>query len=168
MRNFITQRPVLFAIIFSLVELGVGLLAFILGSLLGLPEPVLVIMALVLTTALPLVFIWWLRWWGDTGFVGVTQNAQVLWFPLVIMVLPLLIFGTIEIEVGLIRFYLVVLFLTALSEEALSRGLLLRVLLPLGKWYAVLIPAALFGSWKQSSNCFKEITAPKEVFPIGS
>ncbi len=145
MKNFITQRPVLFAIVFSLAELGLGLLAFILGSLLGLPEPVLVIMALLFTTAPPLVFIWWLHWWGDTGFVGATQNAQVLWFPLAIMVLPLIIFGTIELEVGLVRFYLLILFLTGLSEEAVSRGLLLRVLLPLGKWYAVLIPAALFG-----------------------
>ncbi len=145
MRNFITRHPVWFAIVFSLAELVVGILAFIIGSLLGLPEPVLVIMALLFSTVLPLGFIWWLHWWKDTGFVTTAQNLQVLWFPLVIMVLPLIIFGTIELEVGLVRYYLLILFLTGLSEEAVSRGLLLRTLLPLGKWHAVLIPATLFG-----------------------
>jgi membrane protease YdiL (CAAX protease family) len=35
----------------------------------------------------------------------------------------------------------VAFFLTALGEEALSRGLLIRALLPRGKWEAVLILA---------------------------
>ncbi len=145
MRNFITRHPVLFAIIFSLAELGLGLIAFILGSLLGLSEPVLIIMALLFTTAPPLVFIWWLHWWEDTGFVTATQNVQVLWFPLVLMILPIAVFGAVALEVGMMRFFLVILLLTGLSEEALSRGLLLRALLPLGKWYAVLVPSVLFG-----------------------
>ncbi len=145
MKNFITRRPILFAIVITLVSLGLGILAFVLGSLFGLPEPVLITVALLVSTALPLVFIWWLRWWGDAGFVSPTQNSQVLWFPLILMVLPAIVFGVVEVEVGMIRFFLVILFLTGLSEEALSRGLLLRALLPLGKWYAVLVPSVLFG-----------------------
>ncbi len=145
MRNFITQRPVLFAIAFSLAELVVGLLGFVLGGLLGLPEQVGIIMATLFATALPLIFIWWLHWWEDAGFVTTTQNVQVLWFPLVLMVLPIAVFGAVAFEVGDIRFYLLVLFFTGLSEEAMSRGLLLRALLPLGKWYAVLVPGVLFG-----------------------
>ena len=145
MRNFITRHPVLFAIVMTLVNLGLGLLAFLLSKLFGFPEPVTIIVALLFSTALPLAFIWWLHWWEDAGFVGATQNAQVLWFPLVIMVLPILVFGAAELEVGMVRLFVVALFLTGLSEEAMSRGLLLRTLLPLGKWYAVLVTAVLFG-----------------------
>jgi membrane protease YdiL (CAAX protease family) len=94
---------------------------------------------------LPLGFIWWLGWWEDAGFVTTTENAMALTVPLVVMVLPLIFFGTVAVEARIAVFFLLAFFLTGLAEEALSRGLLFRAFLPRGKWQAVLIPSVLFG-----------------------
>lgn len=145
MSKFIIKHPISFAIGISLLELVLGLLIFIIGSKIGLPEETLVWVALLVLTALPLLLIGWLGWWQDTGFVSVTQNTYALASPLVIAMFFLAWFGTIELPGERVLKLYLVYFLTALSEESLSRGLLLRALLPRGKWHAVLIPSVLFG-----------------------
>jgi membrane protease YdiL (CAAX protease family) len=145
MKKFIIERPIWFAIAITLFEFVMGLLIFVSGSVLGLPEATLEIVVLLTMTALPLVLIGWLGWWQDAGFVNSTQNASTLVVPLALMLLVLAWFGTVTSSGdAVIRLYLI-FFLTGLGEEAMSRGLLLRALLPRGKWYAVLIPSVLFG-----------------------
>ncbi len=146
MKSFITRQPVWFAVGITLFELVLGFLIFIIGSAIGLPEAGLELVALLLTTAVPLLLIWWLGWWQDAGFVKTTQNAPALAFPLIVALFTLAWFGTVALEGNLVVRLMVAFFLTGLSEEALSRGLLLRALLPLGKWQAVLIPSVLFGA----------------------
>jgi hypothetical protein len=145
MRNFISRRPVRFAIAITVFDFLLGLLIFIIGSVIGLPEDALETVALVASTALPLILIGWLGWWQDAGFVKTTQNAPAIAFPLIVALLLLAWFGTVALENRIVIRLLVAYFLTALGEEALSRGLLLRALLPRGKWEAVLIPSVLFG-----------------------
>ena len=145
MRNFIIRRPVWFAVIMTVVEFLAGLVIFIVGSVIGLPEDVLEMVALVTITAIPLILIAWMGWWQDAGFVKTTQNAPVLAIPLILALLLLAWFGTGMLESSLVILLLVAMFLTGLGEEALSRGLLLRALLPRGKWQAALIPSLLFG-----------------------
>jgi hypothetical protein len=48
------------------------------GKLAGLPEPVLVLIALLVSTAIPFSFIAWLGWWKDAGFGAPTQNVPAL------------------------------------------------------------------------------------------
>jgi membrane protease YdiL (CAAX protease family) len=146
MKNFITRRPVWFAIAMTMVEFLVGLLIFVVGSAIGLPEDPLGIVALLATTAVPLLLIWWLDWWQDAGFVATTQNAPAIAFPLIVALFILAWFGTVSLENSLTTRLIVAFFLTGLGEEALSRGLLVRALLPRSKWEAVLIPAMLFGA----------------------
>jgi Ca2+/Na+ antiporter len=141
MKNFITQRPVWFAIAITVADFLIGLVAFIVGSVIGLPEDVLEMVALALITALPLALIWYMGWWEDAGFVKTTQNAPAAAFPLIVALFTLAWFGTIALENTMVVRVLVAFFLTALGEEALSRGLLIRALLPRGKWEAVLILA---------------------------
>jgi membrane protease YdiL (CAAX protease family) len=143
--QFIIKHPIWFAIGVSLLDLVLGLLIFIIGSMIGLPEGTLVWTALLALTALPLFLIGWLGWWQDAGFVTITQNTYALASPLVIAMFFLAWFGTIELPGEMIVKLYLAFFLTALSEESLSRGLLLRALLPCGKWHAVLIPSVLFG-----------------------
>jgi hypothetical protein len=145
LKQFITNRPIVFAIGISLFDLVLGLLIFIIGSALGLSEQTLEWVALSVITALPLILIGWIGWWRDAGFVSTTQNNYALAGPLALALIFLAWFGTVEVPPGLIFQLYLAFFLTALSEEALSRGLLLRALLPSGKWYAVLIPSVLFG-----------------------
>jgi membrane protease YdiL (CAAX protease family) len=80
-------------------------------------------------------------WWEDAGFVKTTQNAPAAAFPLIVGLFTLAWFGTVALENMMVVRVLVAFFLTALGEEALSRGLLIRALLPRGKWEAVLILA---------------------------
>jgi membrane protease YdiL (CAAX protease family) len=141
MRNFITNRPVWFAIAITVFEFLLGLLIFIIGSVIGIPEDALEMVALLAATALPLILIGWL----DAGFVKTTQNAPALVFPLIVALFLLAWFGTVALESSLVIRLMVAFFLTGLGEEALSRGLLLRALLPRGKWQAALIPSVLFG-----------------------
>lgn len=145
MRNFITQRPIWFAIAITLFNFLLGLLIFIVGSTVGLSEVPLRMVAVTILAAVPLVLIGWLGWWQDTGFVTTTQNVPGLAVALIEALLALAWFGTVEFESELVILVLVSAFLTGLSEESLSRGLLLRALLPRGKWQAVLIPSVLFG-----------------------
>jgi membrane protease YdiL (CAAX protease family) len=145
MKNFITRRPVWFAVAITLFDLVLGLLVFIVGSAIGLPEAALELVALLAITAIPLILIGWLGWWQDAGFVTTTQHVPALAVPLAYGLILLAWFGTVALESSLVIRVLVGFFLTGLSEEALSRGLLLRALLPRGKWQAVLIPSVLFG-----------------------
>jgi membrane protease YdiL (CAAX protease family) len=122
-----------------------GLLIFIVGSAIGLPEGALELVVLLVNTAIPLILIGWLGWWQDAGFVTTTQHVPALAIPLIVALFTLAWFGTVTLESGVVVRLMVAFFLTGLSEEALSRGLLLRALLPRGRWQAVLVPSVLFG-----------------------
>lgn len=145
MKKFVAKQPLLFAIGIVVINTLVELLAFITGGSIGISEGPLVIIVLLIATAIPIGVIWWLGWWRDAGFVTTTHHVPALVVPFLLIFPVLLFYGTVEIEARLIGFILVIFFLTALSEEVMSRGLLVRVFLPKGKWQAVLIPAVLFG-----------------------
>ncbi len=166
MKNFISRQPVWFVIVISLFILVLGFLIFIIGSAIGLPEEGLQLVALAVTVAVPLLLIWWLGWWQDAGFVKTTQNAPALAFPLLGALFLLAWFGTVALEGSLIVRLMVVFFLTGLSEEALSRGLFLRALLPRGKWQAALIPAVLFGVGHITQFLFQGMSLSSNLLQI--
>jgi membrane protease YdiL (CAAX protease family) len=169
MRNFIMQRPFWFALIITIVITLLGLLSFVLGQLLGLPEILLAFAPLLISTIIPLGFIWWLGWWKDTGFVSTTSHVYVLAMVVIIdLILPLIFFGTIEVETRVVVFFLLAFFLTGLSEEALSRGLLSRLFLAKGKWQAVIIPALLFGLGHITHFLSGEYTPVQSVVQISN
>ncbi|MEE9594423.1 MAG: CPBP family intramembrane glutamic endopeptidase [Candidatus Hydrothermarchaeales archaeon] len=144
MKDFISKKPLTFAIGLVVISQLLEILVFITGSSIGIPEIALVITVLLISTAIPIGFIWRLGWWKDAGFVTTTYNVPALLVPFLLILIPLLFFGTVEIEPGIAGVIIVFFFLTALSEEAMSRGLLVRVFLPQGKLRAVLIPSVLF------------------------
>ena len=144
MKKFIAKHPIWFVVIVSMANLLLGFPIEML-SLVGIPEDALPLVGSVVVTAVPLGLIAWLGWWRSSGFTTTVHNAPLLWVPLLRMMVPIIVFGTVANQMGLINFILVAMFFTALSEEALSRGLFVRALLPLGKWHAVLIPSVLFG-----------------------
>jgi hypothetical protein len=65
-----------------------GLLIFIVGSAIGLPEGALELVVLLVNTAIPLILIGWLGWWQDAGFVTTTQHVPALIVPLIVALLP--------------------------------------------------------------------------------
>jgi membrane protease YdiL (CAAX protease family) len=112
---------------------------------LGVPRDGLMLVGVLKDIGLALGFIWWLGWWREAGFTSTAYNVGDLWVPIVMMFVPMMVFGTIINESQIMIVILVLMFFTAVGEEALSRGLFVQALLPLGKWHAVLIPAVLFG-----------------------
>jgi len=148
MKNFIEKHPFWFALGFTIIVLQLlGLVVVIVGArMLGFPELPVRVAATLVTTIVPLIFIWWVGWWEDAGFVSTTQNAYALTVPLIFMFFPLVLFGTIDMAPQRVNLLLVAVLLTGISEEAVYRGLYIRAFLPFGKWQAVLLPALLFAS----------------------
>ena len=143
--NFVNNRPILFVILLMLVDFAFVIPFVIVMRVLGLSQEFIGIAAQVVNAALPLGIIAWLNWWEDTGFVTETRNTLSLVALAIFAYIPIALFGTVVFEADLTRYYLVSLFLTGLYEEALARGVVLRALLPRGKWSAVIIAAILFG-----------------------
>ena len=145
MKDFAEKRPFWFGLIVTLVIFVSGILVVVPGRALGASQDTLIMIILVVAALIPLGLIWRLGWWEDTGFFGAIQNPSALLVPFLIIPVPILLFGTVENTASVTLYWLIAVFLTGLSEDALSRGLLMRVFLPHGKWQAVLYPALLFG-----------------------
>jgi membrane protease YdiL (CAAX protease family) len=88
-----------------------------------------------------------LGWWGLIGFNRPTawRNLHLLWLPALAFIALPFVSGVGRIDTGNLAFLVVGYALTGFYEEALFRGLLLRVLAPLGVRRAVLLSALLFG-----------------------
>ncbi len=144
-KTLVKEKPLVFAVGITVLGTLLEFMGVAVGQLASLPEPILVLIALLISVAIPLGFIHWLGWWEDAGFVAATQNVLALTVPFLLIFVFLPFFGTVTVEPRISLFITLIFFLTALGEEALSRGLLVRLFLPQGKWPAVLIPAILFG-----------------------
>ena len=144
MKKFIAEHPIWFVVLVSILSLALGLVVSALEYL-GVPRDGLMLVGVLKDIVLALGLIWWLGWWRGTGFTATAYNVRDLWVPIVAMFVPIMVFGTIVNEPRIMIIILVLMFLTAVGEEALSRGLFVQALLPLGKWYAVLVPSVLFG-----------------------
>lgn len=123
-----------------------GFVVVVIGRVLGLPDLSVRVAAAAATTIVPLIFIWRIGWWEDAGFVGTIQHVYALTIPLILTFLPLIFFGTVEMEVARVNIFLLAVLLTGISEEAVYRGLFERAFLPRGRWQVVLFPALLFGA----------------------
>jgi membrane protease YdiL (CAAX protease family) len=143
-KKFIADHPIWFAVLVSMLSLGLG---FVVSSLelLGVPRDGLMLVGVLKDIVIGLGLIWWLGWWRGSGFTITAYNIHDLWLPLLMMLVPMMVFGTIVNEPRVMVLIVALMFFTALGEEALSRGLFVQALLPLGKWHVVLIPSILFG-----------------------
>ncbi len=146
MKNFIEKHPFWFALGLTVLITILGLVVVVGGRALGLSQETLTIAVLVLSAAVPLGFIWRLDWWKDSGFVTITYNTPALAVPIIGTLFSLMWFGVVANDAQIVPYFLLIMFLVGLGEEALSRGLFIKVFLPHGKWQAVLIPSLLFGA----------------------
>ncbi|MEZ4659188.1 MAG: CPBP family intramembrane glutamic endopeptidase [Caldilineaceae bacterium] len=147
MKAFMEKHPFWFALGFTVIVLQLlGLIVVVVGArVLGFPMLPMRVMAALVTTIVPLVYIWRVGWWQDVGFVSTTQNVYALTLPLVLIFFPMVFFGSAGTPTQELNIFLVAVFLTGLSEEAIFRDLFIRAFLPQGKWRAVLLSSLLFG-----------------------
>ncbi|HSF83076.1 MAG TPA: CPBP family intramembrane glutamic endopeptidase [Anaerolineales bacterium] len=147
MKSFIEKHPFWFSLLFTVVVMQLlGLVVVIVGArILGLPELPVRVVAQAATTIVPLILVWRLGWWEDTGLGSTTQNMYALVIPLVLTFFPLVLYGTTTMESQRVNIFLLAVLFTGISEEVVYRGLFIRAFLPRGRWQAVLIPAVIFG-----------------------
>jgi membrane protease YdiL (CAAX protease family) len=102
-------------------------------------ECVMVVVVVALITAL--------GWWRTIGCNRPAEWRQLhlLWLPaILVLVLPFLK-GARPVSAGMLAFWVAGYAMTGFREEALYRGVILRVLRPSGTVQAVLLSALLFG-----------------------
>lgn len=89
-----------------------------------------------------------LGWWKLVGFnrPAAWRSLHLLWLPAVAFIALPFLRGVGQIDTGNLAFLAIGYALTGFYEEALFRGLLLRVLGPLGVRRAILLSALLFGA----------------------
>jgi membrane protease YdiL (CAAX protease family) len=75
--------------------------------------------------------VWLLGWWKEAGLTVTTKDNHLLWILLLMAMMPILLFGTIETPASFTITYGIILFLTSVGEEILNRGVILRALWPL-------------------------------------
>jgi len=98
----------------------------------------------IIESAFILYLLYHLGWMATAGFTQRIKQMRLLWLPVLLMFLPAALFGTVQISAYDTCFYLLALFFTGVSEEAFARAFLLIVLLPKGKWPAILTASAIF------------------------
>lgn len=101
---------------------------------------------LVVLTGMVLATVAWLGWWREVGINPPSEwrHARLLLIPLVIVLLPLA--GGITLpEPSVLALLVAGYLLTGVAEETFSRGIVMRVLQPLGSVRSVVIMAVLFG-----------------------
>jgi len=138
------QRPYAFVVGLFLAETVLAFPFVALFRVLGRDvEP----LRLIIPTAQSLFMIWvvWkLGWFVRAGFRSDVRNVHLFWYPVLLALVPVVIYGTIKIPNGPLAFYAAALLVTGISEETLARGVILPALLKRGTWVAILVAASLF------------------------
>lgn len=144
MSEFASKQPYWFSIgIFAVV--GISAIPFVLlFNVLGIPQEPLRVIIPIAQSLLVIVILHLLGWLSSAGFGNRIRSMHVLWFPLVLAFIPALLYGSVEIAAYGVFFYTIALLFTGISEEGEARAIILRVLLPKGKWIALIFAAALF------------------------
>jgi membrane protease YdiL (CAAX protease family) len=102
--------------------------------------------ALCVDTLVVLALLTLLGWWRTAGFNSRIEwrNLRLLWLPTVVtIVLPLLI-GIKALEPATAAYLILGYVLVGVREEALYRGIILRILRPIGPLRAILLSSLLF------------------------
>jgi len=88
--------------------------------------------------------VWKLGWFARAGFTREVQAVHLYWYPTLLALVPVIVYGTIRIDAGPLAFYAAALLFTGISEETLARGVMIPALMKKGVRVAVLVPAFLF------------------------
>lgn len=149
------RHPLISAILIAVVAATIAVLVGLAAKFIVPPMPLLPdFIALCVVSVLTVVLVTALGWWRVVGCNRPAEwrDLKLLLLPAVLVLLPL-VAGFKAIAIGTVAFLLVGYLLTGFFEEALYRGVILRVLCPMGIWPAVLISSLLFGL-AHSTNLF--------------
>lgn len=157
MKARLERFPIVSAVILFALDLLLGAVSGILAKAL-LPEadPAFVAMCVLAVAIAGLLTL--LRWWREAGFNGRSQwrELRLLWLPAFVAIVLPLFGGFKEVDPRLVIYLTIGYLITGFMEEAWVRGLILRVLQPVGPVRAVLISALLFALLHVTNFLFRD------------
>jgi membrane protease YdiL (CAAX protease family) len=145
LRAFFARRPIVSVLIMFLVEMAIIVSLHLLMKALAPNAEELITLGI--ASAITFAFISALGWWRASGFnrPAAWRDLRLLWLPAIIAFVLPFVTGFKTDELGSLGMLTVAYLLVGLREEALWRGVVLRILRPLGPTRGVLLMAALFG-----------------------
>ncbi|MCK5444611.1 MAG: CPBP family intramembrane metalloprotease [Rhodospirillaceae bacterium] len=158
MRKFADNRPVVFSIGIFVLSAAVALPFVLVFKVLGLELEPLRLIIPIADSIFAIGVLYYLGWLKLTGFSLAIRDIHVLWYPVALAFVPVFMFGTIELSSDIIVFYGLALLFTGVSEEALSRGIILRAMLQKGPWTALIFMSVLFSVGHFSNLFFEDFT----------
>lgn len=144
--RFVERHPFWSVTLLEIVVILVYLVAGTVAHFTGLSNLGLYGMANLGLTVIVAALVTWLGWWRRIGFTPARTKGDLAWF--VVPFLPMLINFIPGLELTSVRHVLVVLAITLMVgfvEEAVYRGLMLKMLESRGAWKAIIITSLLFG-----------------------
>lgn len=140
------RRPILTALLIVMLDMLLAVL-LTLAAQAFIPNIEPDFIALCVLTLIVVVVLTGLGWWRSIGFNPPAEwrDLRLLLLPAIIIIVPPLLGGIKPVEPASLAYLLLAYALVGLREEALHRGMLLRILQPLGPRRAVLISGLLFG-----------------------
>ncbi|MCO5180664.1 MAG: CPBP family intramembrane metalloprotease [Anaerolineae bacterium] len=155
-KRLFARHPIPSAVALFALDLPLGALAGIAAkALLPQADPSFIAMCVLAVVIAGLLTL--LRWWREAGFNdrGQWRELRLLWVPAVVAIVLPLLGGFTEAPTGLIVYLTIGYLITGFMEEAWVRGLMLRVLQPVGPVRAVLISALLFALLHMTNFLFR-------------
>ncbi len=138
------RRPFLFVVGLFLAETALAFPFVALFRVLNLDIEPLRLIIPVAQSIFMVGIVWRFGWFSRAGFTREVRGIHLYWYPVLLALVPVLAYGTIEIPSGPLAFYAAALLFTGVSEETLARGVMLPALMKRGTWVAVLFAASLF------------------------
>jgi len=149
MRSFIARRPLLATLLIVLSDLPLILFGLYALPIIapGLPDPARQLILLVGQLLVAAAWLTALGWWREAGFNGPAQwrSLHLYWLPTAGMALFPLLLGVNPGNLAALAPVVVLALLIGFQEEAVYRGLVMRVMAPHGVMRMVLTSAILFG-----------------------
>jgi hypothetical protein len=145
---FFERRPLISAVVIFLADLALILIVGAAAKALGAEGMNAGFVALCVESVLLVLVLAALRWWRAAGFNRPSEwrELKLLWVPTGLFVVLPLVVGLHVVAPATAAYLVVAYALTGFAEEGLYRGVLLRVLGPLGARRAVLLSAVFFGA----------------------
>jgi membrane protease YdiL (CAAX protease family) len=150
------QHPIRSAVALFALDLLLGILSGMAAkALLPQADPAFVAMCVIAVIIAGLLTL--LRWWREVGFNGPSQwrELRLLWLPAIVAIVLPLFGGFAAVDAGSVIYLTIGYLITGFMEEAWVRGLILRVLQPVGPVRAVLISALLFALLHMNNFLFR-------------
>lgn len=168
LREYAATYPILFVIALAILQEVLAMPFVLAANVLGFDLTPLRAIIPTAQSVFILWLIWAMGWWRVSGLTGQVRNVHLLIYPAMVLFVPALLYGNVQIAAGGVALFFVAVLATGVSEEGFARGIAIPVLMKYGKWGAVLIAAAIFSAGHLTNAFFEEFSAIEWIDKFGA